>query len=101
MQTRIQLPVKDLTAPTETQMAMQFGDWVKGKLRYSNKVIAVSSMGEASDKWCQLRDAANLGASEAPIVVVIDINNGEQLAKVSYNGRVWDTEGKEIDLCAS
>lgn len=80
-------------------LAMQFGDWRNGKLKFSNKVIAVADFFDASRKWVQIREAGDYRASNSPIVAVIDLSTGDQLAKISYNGRIWDASGKEI--CAS
>lgn len=67
-------------------------------LRFGNarKVHAVKSLAEASDIWCRLRDARNLGASESPLVTVINADSGETVARISYNGRIWAPDGKEI-----
>jgi hypothetical protein len=80
-------------------LALQFGNWGRnGKLHFSNKVIAVNDLADASAKWGQIRDFEGWGASESPVVVVVNTVTGEQVAKVSYNGRVWDSAGKEIRI---
>lgn len=86
-----------LLAPT--QLALRFGKWARnGKLTYSNRVIAVENLEDASRKWEMIRDAADFGASNCPIVVVVDLDSGEDIAKISYNGRVWGEDGKEIRI---
>ncbi len=86
---------------TATQsLALCFGTWLRGKLRYSNKVIAVTGFQDASRKWAAIRDSRNLGAGESPLCVVVNTATGEHVAKISYNGRVWANDGSEI-VCAS
>jgi len=81
------------------RLALRFGTWGdRGKLIYSNQVLAVSGFRDASEKWSELRDRTGVGSSNSPIVVVVDTDNGEHVAKVSYNGRVWGADGKEIAL---
>ncbi len=55
-------------------------------------------MRSASDAWCRYRDFHCLGASESPSVWVF--NDGKKLARISYNGRVWDLDGNEMVLHA-
>ena len=81
------------------QFALRFGTWDKsGKLRYSNRVLAVSSIEDASAKWCAIRDAQGFTASNCPIVLVVNTDTAESIAKISYNGRAWDNDGAEIEL---
>jgi hypothetical protein len=77
-------------------LALRFGRWVNGKLKYSNEVVGVDSFEEAGRRWDQIRDEHGFGSSNSPIVTVVDTKTGKDMAKVSYNGRVWDTDGKEI-----
>lgn len=67
---------------TSPQLAVRFGT--------SKKVVAVSSLSEASKVWERLRDEQCLGASESPRVSVVDLSTGKTVAYISYNGRVWD-----------
>ena len=62
-------------------------------------VIAVNGIQDAQAKWNAIRDHRGLGASQSPRVSVVDTFTGKQVAEISYNGRAWDTEGKEI-VCA-
>lgn len=65
-----------------------------GRGRYC---VAVADLAEASRLWCIWRDRQNLGASDSPLVTVIDTETGATVARISYNGRVWHPEsGKEI-----
>ena len=80
-------------------LALRFGGWGRdGKLTYSNLVLAVRDIADASGKWCALRDSEGFGASDAPIVVVVNTITGEQVAKISYNGRAWGIDGVEISF---
>lgn len=53
----------------------------------------VADMREASAKYSALRDQSGLGGSEFGEGKVFD-SAGHQIARVSYNGRVWDMSGK-------
>ena len=48
----------------------------------------VSDFAAASDLFCQTRDAYGKGASKTPKACVVN-SNGETIARISYNGRVW------------
>lgn len=79
------------------KLALQFGDWGRdGKLHYSRKVIAITDFADAVAKWETIRGENGFRAGNCPIVVVVDTTTGEQVAKISYNGRVWGADGKEI-----
>jgi hypothetical protein len=87
------------TLATTQQLAMKFGTWSgTGKLNYSRRVIAVDSLLDASKKWDALRDAGDYSSSDSPIVMVVDVDTGEDVAKISYNGRVWAPNGQEIQV---
>ncbi len=67
-------------------------------VRFGSKkhVVAVASIREASAAWERLRDENNLGGSDSPRVTVIDLASGKTVARISYNGRAWAMDGKEI-----
>lgn len=73
-------------------LAVRFGS--------SKKVVAVNSLRDASKAWEKLRDERGLGASQSLKVTVVDLNAGKAVASISYNGRAWGVDGKEIDLGA-
>jgi len=58
----------------------------------------VDSFKAASAEWCKYRDSNDLGSSESPAVFVFQ--GGSKLARISYNGRVWNLDGTEIDINA-
>lgn len=67
----------------------------------------VGSLAEASKRVRQFIDAFNLGAgcsATAPaftggaVFAYEGPDAGKQVARVSYNGRVWDMAGKEIQI---
>jgi len=78
------------TLSPSPQYAVRFGS--------KRHVVAVASIREASDAWCQLRDEQCLGGRESPKVTVVDLTTGKTVATISYNGRAWDNAGKEIEL---
>ena len=63
-------------------------------VKIGRQTTIVESLKSASDEWCKYRDFHGLGASESPPVWVF--GNGKKVARVSYNGRLWDLDGKEI-----
>jgi hypothetical protein len=81
---------------TSDRLALRFGNWSRGKLCFSNKVIGVESLQHASKIWCDIRKKSGAGASQSPIVMVVDTETGEHVAKISYNGRIWGMDGAEI-----
>jgi len=93
----IHAPPAEVAPVLSGELALRFGDWgPDGKLHYSNKVIGVPSLEDAARKWNEIREKSGAGASESPVVVVVNTKTGEHVAKVSYNGRLWDAQGKEI-----
>jgi len=54
-----------------------------GKCRFQ-----VASFAEASEKYCTARDASGYGASKIPPVKIVTAD-GTEIARISYNGRVW------------
>ncbi len=53
-----------------------------------NRRYAVASLAEASTMFCAARDKAGTGSSRTPTPLIYD-GAGEQIAYISYNGRVW------------
>jgi len=87
-------PVKAVPPPAvkPSGMALQIED--------SKNLTAVKDFGEASGIVDKLRQHALMqgeGASGFPRVYVVDLSTGKRVAKVAYNGRVFDMAGKEID----
>jgi len=57
-----------------------------------------SSVEEAIGCWVSARDQQCLGASEAPSVTLLWEG---QRYRVSYNGRIWKSDGSEADFLSS
>lgn len=81
-----------MSALVSSALAVRFGS--------CKKVVAVASLKEASRAWEKLRDEQGFGASQSPRVTVVNLTTGKTVAKISYNGCIWDMAGKEIE-CAS
>lgn len=62
-----------------------------------NLVNCVRTLREASERCRAYIDANDLGAGNWSGGKVYAMN-GTQVARVSYNGRVWDMEGSEVLL---
>ncbi len=62
--------------------------------------VQVESLREASAKFREHIERLNLGASEVGEAKVctclFEDGKNEQVARISYNGRVWGMDGKEI-----
>jgi hypothetical protein len=63
-------------------------------VKIGHEATIVESMQSAAEEWCKHRDAHNLGASESPSVCVY--RDCAKIARISYNGRIWDLDGNEI-----
>ncbi len=55
-----------------------------------NRRIVVASVGEASAVWSEMRDKSCMGVSEIGNGGNVLNDSGKRVAKVSYNGRVWE-----------
>lgn len=53
------------------------------------KRFEVASLQEASDKWNQFRDVTGAGASKIGEGAKIVDQDGKEVARISYNGKVW------------
>lgn len=62
-----------------------------------SNVVAVPSLNLASEIFCQERDKYALGASDLKKMDgnVLD-EDLKLVARISYNGRIWAPDGKEI-----
>ena len=75
---------------------------LKGIIRIKGVPILVQNMEDASYFWCAYREAVGLVTGENGVsalgngVEVKDSITGAKLGSVSYNGRMWDKDGKEI-----
>jgi hypothetical protein len=56
----------------------------------------VETLEEASRVYCKLRDESDEGSSTFPEGRLYD-TSGEQIAYVSYNGRVWSGSKHDLD----
>lgn len=56
----------------------------------TDRRIVVSDLNSASAKWCELRDASGLGYSVIGNGGNVLNDNGKRVAKISYNGRIWN-----------
>ena len=60
------------------------------KVHYGRKAVPVATIAEAVAWWDAKRDGEGFGASEMLGDVIIR-KNGTPVARISYNGRVWNT----------
>lgn len=59
---------------------------------FGGKTYPVSSVEDAQRKWVEFRDQSGGGVSEVGNGVRVLDGAGKFVARISYNGRVWDTE---------
>lgn len=63
-------------------------------LKILNRKYIAQSLADAAEIWNRVRDERNFGASrQCGADIMLD---GEIIARVSYNGRLWDLNDKEI-----
>lgn len=76
-------------------MNVQLGQFDKDKYKeFDMHEVNVDSLKQASEICMEYRNAHDLGASTDMSGKVTE--NGNDIARVSYNGRVWDLEDNEI-----
>ncbi len=72
------------------------------RVTFMGESFQVDSLEDASKKWREFVEREGLGASEIMNAMGSDsvpvMQDGVQVARISYNGRVWDMEGNEIDV---
>jgi hypothetical protein len=57
-------------------------------VQVGNRRFQVKSLKEASELFCKARAAFGKGASETPIVLVVN-SHGDTIGSISFNGRIW------------
>jgi hypothetical protein len=60
--------------------------------------VEVGSLSEASTEVRSFIEMNDLGSSDFIGGEVYDSYTNKLIAKVSYNGRIWDTTGREIPI---
>jgi hypothetical protein len=82
-----------------SSLALQLGEYqADGKVTFSGQVLAVLDIADASTKWEAIRDAQGYERLQGTTARVVDTITGEQIAKITYNGRAWAADGSEIPL---
>ena len=65
------------------------------KLRIGTKLIPVDSVEHAQEVYCRLRQESGEGYSTFREGQVFSVPR-KQVARISYNGRVWDMKGNPV-----
>lgn len=65
-------------------------------IQVGRKRYQVDSLQQASEMYCAARDANMQGMSRTPPGRVVD-EHGRDVARISYNGRVWSPEPWQPD----
>lgn len=65
------------------------------QVKIGSKKVGAISLDHAKKLWINYRDLHNLGASESPNVFLYLL--GSKIGRISYNGRAWDINGKELN----
>lgn len=73
------------------------GGYWSAMARPRKKAVAVESFAEASRVCREYTEKYELGGGNWSGGKITD-DKGTMIARVSYNGRVWDTDGKQIKL---
>lgn len=58
----------------------------------SRELIPVERVEDASDVCDALRKTLDVGASKFPRLTVVEFATGRSVARVSYNGRIWNAD---------
>ena len=85
------LPV-EIAAPSASTSLTRKGRFT---VEFNGQEFEVGSIKDAADKWNKFVDASQGGVSEIGNGVVIK-EDGNPVARVSYNGRIWDMNDNEI-----
>lgn len=59
-------------------------------------LVGVASFEDAASTWSRIRNESGIGASGMLGGCGEVVEDGKVVARISYNGRIWDAEGKEI-----
>lgn len=65
-------------------------------VRFGGETYPVDSIEDAQSKWRAFRDATGAGNSAIGNGVEVFGEDGQQVARISYNGRAWDNADNEI-----
>jgi hypothetical protein len=80
-----EIHMKQIKARTDRKLFVQL----------DGKRYPVTSMEDARDKWNSFREATAAGVSEIGCGIDVCDEAGRLVGRISYNGRMWDTDGKE------
>lgn len=80
-------------------MALTFDYGTVENPKPTTVLLSVSSLRKGQEQWNKLRELKDWTSSTAPICYVVELPSEKRIARISYNGRIWDMEGKEIKLC--
>jgi hypothetical protein len=72
----------------------------KLNVTFGGKTYPVESIADAQRKWIDFQNKAGAGVSEVGNGVRIADQDGKFVARISFNGRVWDAEGDNANLIA-
>ena len=64
------------------------------------ELVMVETLEEASAAVREYLDSTGLGASEWKGGRVVDVDTGKTVARISYNGRLWEPCGDMVPLKA-
>jgi 2'-5' RNA ligase len=87
-----EIPLKGEVAKTALAPRTQlYAEW-------GSKRHPVESVADAQAKWTEFRDKSGAGVSQVGNGVRVTDETGKLVARISYNGRVWDKEdGTKVD----
>lgn len=67
------------------------------EISINGKRVAVASLKDARNAWIAYRDESGIGASGLKQHDGKVFQGRKLIATVSYNGRVWDVDGKPLE----
>lgn len=60
----------------------------------NGRAASVASFEEAAAAWNRIRTKTGVPASRAPRITVVDLDSGEVLARIAYNGSIIRVDKK-------
>ena len=73
----------------QTTIEARYGLRIGGR----NELIGCPSLADCRAAWETIKERLELGSRRSPRVTVIDLANGRTVARVAYNGRLFEYDG--------
>ena len=88
----------NLTFAFEAVPNQDFRDGHRSTVSLPLRMVAAQDLKDARAKYLALIAQHELGGGNITIQAGCVYGAGQQVARISYNGRVWDNDGNELKL---